>query len=68
MLDVVANHVAPVGHNYTAITPFNNSQHYHRCDGGCDDTCNIPQAAYDSRNLELIETCRLAVMQQCMDF
>jgi alpha-amylase len=61
MLDVVGNHVGPVGTNYTTIWPFNSTQHYHACIPGCDMWCNIPQSAYDSRppNYTLITTCRL---------
>jgi alpha-amylase len=29
MVDVVANHVGPVGTNYSSIYPFNQSSHYH---------------------------------------
>ena len=29
MVDVVANHVGPVGPNYSTIYPFNQSAHYH---------------------------------------
>ena len=33
MVDVVANHVACVGTDYSRITPFNKAEHYHdRCD------------------------------------
>ena len=32
MADVIANHVAPVGEDYSSIYPFNLSEHYHsRC-------------------------------------
>jgi len=29
MVDVVANHVAPVGQDFSKIYPFNKSEHYH---------------------------------------
>jgi alpha-amylase len=29
MVDVVANHVAPIGTDYGQISPFNQSSHYH---------------------------------------
>jgi alpha-amylase len=29
MLDVVANHVAPVDENYSLVKPFNKAEHYH---------------------------------------
>lgn len=29
MLDVVANHVGPVGQDFSTIVPFNNSDDYH---------------------------------------
>lgn len=33
MVDVVANHVGPVGTNYGSISPFNSADHYHtQCD------------------------------------
>jgi alpha-amylase len=32
MVDVVANHVGPIGENYSRIYPFNRNDHYHtRC-------------------------------------
>lgn len=32
MVDVVANHVGPVGENFAQIFPFNKNEHYHtRC-------------------------------------
>ena len=34
MVDVVANHVAPVGNDFSQISPFNLPEHYH-------DTCQI---------------------------
>lgn len=29
MVDVVANHVAPIGQDYSQIYPFNRAEHYH---------------------------------------
>lgn len=29
MVDVVANHVAPIGSDFSQITPYNQSEHYH---------------------------------------
>jgi alpha-amylase len=36
MLDVVANHIGPVGQDFRGINPFNDPSHYH-------DYCNIDQ-------------------------
>ena len=49
MVDVVANHVGPVGTDYSKITPFNLPEHYH-------DECQIT----DWDNQWQIENCRLA--------
>ena len=49
MVDVVANHVAPIGTNYGSVTPFNQSYHYH-------STCQIT----DFNNQSQVENCRLA--------
>lgn len=64
MLDVVANHVAPVHNDFSAIAPFNDSRHYHGCAQGCDENCGIPPAAYGADEASpsarlLVETCRL---------
>ena len=48
MVDVVANHVACVGTDYSQITPFNSAEHYH-------DRCDI----VDWDNQWQIENCRL---------
>ena len=48
MVDVVANHVGPVGTNYTTINPFNKSEHYHT-------KCKIN----DWNNQWQVENCRL---------
>ena len=48
MIDVVANHVAPIGTDYSQITPFNSADHYH-------DRCDIS----DWGNQWQVENCRL---------
>eukprot|EP01130_Rhizamoeba_saxonica_P017675 TRINITY_DN8618_c0_g1_i1.p1 TRINITY_DN8618_c0_g1~~TRINITY_DN8618_c0_g1_i1.p1 ORF type:complete len:472 (-),score=78.46 TRINITY_DN8618_c0_g1_i1:16-1431(-) len=55
MVDVVANHVGPVGYNYETISPFNDSSHYHKCDI-CPSSCQIE----DWNNQNQVEMCRLA--------
>lgn len=62
MLDVVANHVGPVGVDFSRIRPFNSATHYHACRAPCDDKCNIPQAAYEpgAPNAAAVMICRLA--------
>lgn len=49
MVDVVANHVAPVGDNFSQIYPFNQGEHYH-------SDCQIQ----DWGNQWQVENCRLA--------
>ena len=49
MVDVVANHVGPVGTDYSKITPFNKAEHYH-------DPCDI----VDWNNQWQVENCRLS--------
>ena len=49
MVDVVANHVGPVGTDYSKITPFNSAEHYHHY---CDIT--------DWNNQWQVENCRLS--------
>ena len=49
MVDVVANHVGPVGDDFSSIAPFNASSHYH-------DKCQIQ----DWGNQWQVENCRLA--------
>ena len=49
MVDVVANHVGPIGTDYSKITPFNLAEHYH-------DYCDIN----DWTNQWQIENCRLS--------
>ena len=48
MVDVVANHAAPVGTDYGRINPFNRAEHYH-------DWCEIN----NWRNQWEVENCRL---------
>ena len=48
MVDVVANHVAPIGTDYGRITPFNRAEHYH-------DWCDINNWG----NQWEVENCRL---------
>ena len=49
MVDVVANHVGPVGTDYSKINPFNLAEHYH-------DYCDIT----DWSNQWQVENCRLS--------
>ena len=49
MLDVVANHVALVGNDFSGINPFNSPEHYHE-----------PCAITDWANYVMVENCRLA--------
>ena len=49
MVDVVANHVAPIEHDYSQIYPFNKQEHYH-------NDCDIN----DWNNQWQVENCRLA--------
>jgi alpha-amylase len=53
MVDVVANHIGPVGTNYGGINPFNQAEHYH-------DYCVISDSDFASHNQDHIENCRLA--------
>ena len=48
MVDVVANHVGPVGTDFSKITPFNKAEYYH-------DWCDIT----DWSNQWQVENCRL---------
>ena len=48
MVDVVSNHVGPVGTDFSKITPFNKAEHYH-------DWCDIT----DWSNQWQVENCRL---------
>lgn len=49
MVDVVANHVGPVGDDFSQIYPFNHAEHYH-------PDCDIN----DWSNQHEVENCRLA--------
>ena len=49
MVDVVANHVAPVEHDYSQIYPFNRPEHYHA-------DCDIVNWGDQNQ----VENCRLA--------
>ncbi|KDO27882.1 hypothetical protein SPRG_07154 [Saprolegnia parasitica CBS 223.65] len=49
MVDVVTNHVAPVGSDFRSIVPFNDPAHYH-------PSCEIT----DWNNQTMVETCRLS--------
>ena len=59
MLDVVANHVGPVGYDYSSIVPFNQQQYYH----GCAQCPKSPSACdindYTCFTTE-VQTCRLS--------
>ena len=49
MVDVVANHIGPVGNDFSKIVPFNDPSHYH-------DTCDIK----DWGDQWMVENCRLS--------
>eukprot|EP01017_Pseudomicrothorax_dubius_P042881 TRINITY_DN705_c0_g2_i2.p1 TRINITY_DN705_c0_g2~~TRINITY_DN705_c0_g2_i2.p1 ORF type:complete len:402 (-),score=89.97 TRINITY_DN705_c0_g2_i2:110-1315(-) len=51
MVDIVGNHVAPVGFDYSKISPFNQSEHYH-------DYCEINDDDWD-HNQTRVENCRI---------
>eukprot|EP01133_Synstelium_polycarpum_P013398 gene13398-15777_t len=55
MLDVVANHVGPVGYNYTTIAPFDQASHYHGC-SDCPSACTINNFS----DQDEVELCRLS--------
>ena len=48
IVDVVANHVAPIGDDFSQIYPMNKPEHYH-------SDCDIDWSSQDS-----VENCRLA--------
>lgn len=52
MVDVVANHVGPVGMDFSGINPFNQPEHYH-------ERCIISDSDF-ANNQERVENCRLA--------
>ena len=60
MVDVVANHVGPVGTDYSRITPFNKAEHYH-------DYCiiNNYQNQWEAENCRL---CDLPDLKQENDW
>jgi alpha-amylase len=49
MVDVVANHIAPVGTDFSKINPLNKAEHYH-------SDCSIN----DWNNQWQVENCRLS--------
>ena len=51
MVDVVANHVGPVGTDYSALLPFNESEHFH-------EICSISSEDF-LNNQQRVENCRL---------
>jgi len=53
MLDVVGNHVGPVGTDYSSIVPFNNTSNYH-------SYCIIQNNDFNGGNQTAVEFCRLA--------
>jgi len=55
MVGVVANHVGPVGYDYSKIVPFNDPSHYHDC-SNCPSDCQIQ----DFNNQNQVELCRLS--------
>lgn len=55
MVDVVGNHVGPVGYDYSSIVPFNQPSHYHDC-SNCPSGCQIQ----DFNNQPQVEVCRLS--------
>lgn len=52
MVDVVANHIGPVGEDYSTIKPFDKQEHYH-------GTCQISGDDF-IHNQWSVENCRLA--------
>lgn len=52
MVDIVANHVGPVGHDFGQIYPFNKQEHYH-------DYCPINPDDFQ-RDQWRVENCWLA--------
>ena len=53
MVDIVMNHVAPVGTDYSSIYPFNSPDHYH-------SYCDIDDGDFNGGNQWKVENCRLA--------
>jgi len=52
MVDVVGNHMGPVGQDYSGVNPFNQPEHYH-------DYCIIEGDDFQN-NQDRVENCRLA--------
>jgi alpha-amylase len=57
MVDVVANHMGPVGYDYSSLNPFNHSSDYHSCFSYCDSNCDI--SSYKCGQ-DQIYNCRLS--------
>lgn len=53
MVDIVMNHVGPVGNDFSSIHPFNSPDHYH-------SYCEIDGGDFDGGNQWKVENCRLA--------
>lgn len=53
MVDIVVNHVGPVGTDYSSIYPFNSPDHYH-------NYCMIDDGDFNGGNQWKVENCRLA--------
>lgn len=53
MLDIVGNHVGPVGTDFNQIYPFNQNEHYH-------NWCDITSNDFATHNMINIRKCRLA--------
>ena len=52
MLDVIANHVAPVGVEYSKIVPFDLPEYYH-------EKCDIKSTSWCGADQYNLEHCRL---------
>jgi alpha-amylase len=55
MLDIVANHVGPIGFDFHEISPFNDAKYYHSCQN-CPKNCMIVN--YTCNTDQILE-CRL---------
>ena len=53
MVDIVMNHIGPVGTDYSSIYPFNSPDHYH-------NYCVIQDSDFNGGNQWNVEHCRLA--------
>jgi len=76
MLDVVANHVGPVGYDYSSIIPFNQQSYYHNCNPCPSNSIflffdklyfKVVVAFKIFSNQPQVEWCRLANLV-CLDF